>query len=70
MTSNVDQDGGGSYKQLIWDGKNPNWIVWETKMLARAVTKKWYDIMIGLPENVPADSMVLDEDVEVQVQMR
>jgi hypothetical protein len=33
-------------------------------MLARAVTRKWYDVMIGLPENVPADSMVLDEDVD------
>jgi hypothetical protein len=31
-------------------------------MLARAVTKKWYDVMVGLPEDVPADSMVLDDD--------
>jgi hypothetical protein len=62
MASNVDQDGGGSYKQLVWDGKNPNWIVWETKMQARAVTKKWYEVMMGLPEDVPADSIVLDEN--------
>jgi hypothetical protein len=62
MTSNVDQEGGGSYKQLIWDGKNPNWIIWETKMQARAVTKRWYDVMIGLPEDVPADLIVWDED--------
>jgi hypothetical protein len=62
MTSNVDHESGGSYKQLIWDGKNPSWIVWETKMLARAVTKKWYDVMVGLPEDVLADSMILDDD--------
>ena len=62
MASNVDQENGGSYKQLVWDGKNPNWIVWETKMQARAVTKKWYEVMMGLPEDVPADSIVLDED--------
>jgi hypothetical protein len=46
----------------MWDGKNPNWIVWETKVQARAVKKRWYDVMIGLPEVVPADSIVLDED--------
>jgi hypothetical protein len=46
----------------MYDGKYPNWIVWETKMQARAVTKRWYDVMIGLPEDVPADSIVLDED--------
>jgi hypothetical protein len=62
MTSNVDQEGGGSYKQLIWDGKNPNWIVWETKMQARTVTKRWCNVMMGLPEDVPADLVVLDED--------
>jgi hypothetical protein len=62
MTSNVDQESGESYKQLIWNGKNPNWIVWETKMQVRAMTKRWYDVMIGLPEDIPADSIVLDED--------
>jgi hypothetical protein len=31
-------------------------------MQARAVTKKWYEVMMGLPEDVPADSVVLDKD--------
>jgi hypothetical protein len=62
MTSNVDHESGGSYKQLILDGKNPDWIGWETKMLVRVVTKKWYDVMVGLPEDVPADPMRLDDD--------
>jgi hypothetical protein len=31
-------------------------------MQARAVTKKSYEVMMGLPEDVPADSIFLDED--------
>jgi hypothetical protein len=62
MSPNVDQESGGGYKQVVWDGNIRNWIVWETKMQARAVTKKWYEVMMGLPEDVPADSIVLDED--------
>jgi hypothetical protein len=30
-------------------------------------SEKWYNVMIGLPENVPADLMFLDEDVDADV---
>jgi hypothetical protein len=31
-------------------------------MQARAVTKRWYKVMMGQPEGVPAGLVVLDED--------